>query len=232
VGLWWAGPAYEPSDGPAPIPLYTPFDRVAVDPTRDGQSSQSYLLGVWADEVPLVQGAWLLDKLYAIRGPLTHALPIIQKSPYLVTLPATIPEGQQNSTLLLYGQPIAQLHVADPGPRLLRDGYNATRVTAYVFDAQGVLLFSNAPPEGTARFDQGTGVTALPDGLWYLGANATRPEGAQRLPPAAMVIVDRLRPLLDGLPVGGVATAQTNVLVNLYGTLFVTVRIDELVYAP
>ena len=118
----------------------------------------------------------------------------------------------------------------DTGPRLLEDGYNATRVTAYVFDEAGLLLASNA--NDTARFSKHGDYARLPATAWYLGANGTAPDGTSHLPGFAKPLVDRVRPELDGLPVGGVATVRSNAYVSLYGTLFVTVRVDQLVHAP
>ena len=48
----------------------------------------------------------------------------------------------------------------------------------------------------------------------------------------AGALLAHMMPLLHGLPVGGVASIQTNAAVVVYGTLFVTVRVDGLVQAP
>lgn len=115
-------------------------------------------------------------------------------------------------------------------PVLFHDGHNATRVTAYVFDEDGLLVASNA--NDTARFEQHDDFFRLPSTAWYLGANETAPNGTAHLPAGARPLVERVRSQLDGLPVGGVATTRSNAYVALYGSLFVTLRIDELVHAP
>jgi hypothetical protein len=116
------------------------------------------------------------------------------------------------------------------GPRLGVDGYNATRVTAYVFDSAGALFATNA--NDTARFAGAADAQRLPGGAWYLGDNGTAPPGTHEVPAFAGALLAHMMPLLHGLPVGGVASIQTNAAVALYGTLFVTVRIDGLVQAP
>jgi hypothetical protein len=118
------------------------------------------------------------------------------------------------------------------GPRLLQGGYNATRVTAYVFDEAGLLLASNAQAADLLKYTLHGDFTRLPTVAWYLGANSTAPNGTVALPGFAKPLLDRVLPQLDGLPEGGVATARSNAYVNLFGTLFVTVRIDALVLAP
>lgn len=118
----------------------------------------------------------------------------------------------------------------DAGPRLLHGGHNATRVTAYVVDEAGLLLASNA--NDTARFRQHGDFVRLPSTAWYLGGNATAPNGTSALPGFAKPLVDRVRPQLDGLPVGGVASVRSNAYAALYGSLFVTVRVESLVHAP
>lgn len=122
------------------------------------------------------------------------------------------------------------LTVAGGAPFLFRDGHNATRVTAYVFDEAGLLLASNA--NDTARHTLHDDFVRLPSTAWYLGANATAPNGTSHLPGFAKPLVDRVRPQLDGLPVGGVASVRSNAYAALYGSLFVTVRVDALVLAP
>lgn len=120
----------------------------------------------------------------------------------------------------------------DLQPRLLQAGHNATRATAFVFDEVGLLVASNAPSNETARFTKHPDYLRLPSSAWYLGANATAPNGTARLPSFAQPLVDRVMGQLDGLPVGGVASTRSNAYVALYGSLFVTIRVDELVYAP
>jgi len=130
--------------------------------------------------------------------------------------------------------PCGQTHVvADPAqPRLGAAGFNATRVTVHVFDAQGELVFSNGDEAEQARLVRRHQPEQLPDGVWYLGANETAPDGTRRLPAAAAAFLDGVRPLLDGLPEGGVASVETEALRTWYGTLYVTLRVDELVHAP
>lgn len=120
----------------------------------------------------------------------------------------------------------------DTGPRLLHGGYNATKVTAFVFDEQARLLASNADAGDIARFTKHPDYLRLQETAWYLGDNAAAPNGTARLPSFAQPLVDRAMGQLDGLPVGGVASTRSNAYVALYGSLFVTVRVDELVYAP
>lgn len=117
-------------------------------------------------------------------------------------------------------------------PRLFIDGYNATRVTAHVFDEAGRLIASNAPAEDRARFLDGAMAQDLPEGVWYLGAQSPAPNGTSPPPALAAAFVNALRPSLMGLPEGGVATTQSNAFVAIYGTLFATVRVDDLVHAP
>jgi hypothetical protein len=120
----------------------------------------------------------------------------------------------------------------DEGPRLLQEGYNATRVTAYVFDEAGLLLASNAPGTELLSYPLHGDFVRLPTVAWYLGGNGTAPNGTVALPGFAKPLLDRVLPHLTGLPEGGVATARSNAYVSLFGTLFVTVRIDALVHAP
>lgn len=116
------------------------------------------------------------------------------------------------------------------GPRLGRDGYNATRATIYVFDSRGLLAATNDAKENWTRFPGSP--TTMDSALWYIGDNATAPNGTQKPPSFATPLIQKLRPLIEGLPVGGVASTQSNAYVSLYGTLFITARIDELAYAP
>lgn len=122
-------------------------------------------------------------------------------------------------------------HRPGSGPRFGVEGFNATRLTVFVVDAKGFLVASNAPAADQARFPGGTGAEALPTGLWYLG-NGTAPDGAEVPPAADSAVVARVARGLQGLPVGGVATAKTDALAWAYGTLYVTVRIDDLRFAP
>ncbi|HUR25121.1 MAG TPA: hypothetical protein VM327_03790 [Candidatus Thermoplasmatota archaeon] len=118
----------------------------------------------------------------------------------------------------------------DTGARLGLDGYNGTRATIYVFDERGLLAATNDAPGNWSRFAGSP--TTMESAVWYIGANGTAPNGTQKPPSFAMPFVQRLRPLMEGLPVGGVASTQSNAYVSLYGTLFITIRIDGLVYAP
>ncbi|MHB1261388.1 MAG: hypothetical protein ACYC2H_06700 [Thermoplasmatota archaeon] len=120
---------------------------------------------------------------------------------------------------------------AGPGsPRLGMDGYNATRATIYVFDERGLLAATNDAKENWTRFAGAP--TTMESAVWYIGANSTTPNGTEKPPSFAAPLVQKLRPLMEGLPVGGVASTQSNAYVSLYGTLFITARIDELAYAP
>jgi hypothetical protein len=117
------------------------------------------------------------------------------------------------------------------GPRLGRDGYNATRATIYVFDSRGLLAATNDSPGNWSRF--GGSPTTLDSALWYLGANGTAPNGTQEVPSFARPLLPQLRPQLEGLAVGGVASVRSNAYAGFgYGTLFITARIDALAYAP
>ncbi|MEA3136554.1 MAG: hypothetical protein QOC71_835 [Thermoplasmata archaeon] len=119
---------------------------------------------------------------------------------------------------------------ASLGPRLGIDGYNATRATIYVFDERGLLAATNDAPANHTRFPGSP--TTMDSATWYIGGNATAPNGTQKPPSFAAPLVQKLRPLMEGLPVGGVASTQSNAYVSLYGTLFITIRIDSLSYAP
>lgn len=113
--------------------------------------------------------------------------------------------------------------------RLGLGGFNATRLTVHAFAEDGALVASNAPEEIRAQFLRGDRAEVLPQALWYLGGNETLPAGTGRLPSVAAPLLATLWPQMHGMPEGGVATTQTNRLSWLYGTLYVTVRIDELV---
>ena len=119
---------------------------------------------------------------------------------------------------------------AELGPRLGRDGYNATRATIYVFDERGLLAATNDAPGNWSRFSGSP--TTMGSAVWYIGGNGTAPNGTEKPPSFAAPLVQKLRPLMEGLPAGGVASTQSNAYVSLYGTLFLTIRVDELVYAP
>lgn len=120
----------------------------------------------------------------------------------------------------------------ETGPVLGTSGYNATRVTVHVFDADGALVASNGNASEQARLGDGHKPQQLPGGVWYLGANETVPPGTQPLPASARAFLPQLRGLLVGLPEGGVAVTSTDALRGLYGTLYVTAQVDEIVYAP
>ena len=119
---------------------------------------------------------------------------------------------------------------ADLGPRLGSDGYNGTRATIYVFDERGLLAATNDDEGNWSRFAGSP--TSMESAVWYIGENGTAPNGTQKPPAFAAPLVQKLRPLMEGLPVGGVASTQSNAYVSLYGTLFITLRVDELVHAP
>jgi hypothetical protein len=118
----------------------------------------------------------------------------------------------------------------DTGPRLGLGGYNATRATVYVFDERGLLAATNDDEGNWSRFPGAP--TTMDPATWYIGANATAPNGTQHPPEFAKPLVEKLRPLMEGLPVGGVATTRSNAYVSYLGTLFITLRVDALVYAP
>ena len=102
----------------------------------------------------------------------------------------------------------------------------------HVVDAEGALVASNAPEADRARFMRGADANDLPQGVWYLGANATPPVGTQRPPALARGFIEEMRPLLVGLPEGGMASVETDAAAAFYGTLWVTLRVDGLVFAP
>lgn len=116
------------------------------------------------------------------------------------------------------------------GPRFGEEGYNATRATVYVFDSRGLLLFTNDPPGNWSEF-QGP-PTQFDAETWYLGDNGTAPEGTEPVPEFARPLLPQLRPVLQGVPVGGVVSAQSNAYASYFGTVFITARIDALTYAP
>ena len=231
-GLLWfvhPAPAHAP---PGEGAMIVPFDAVTVVPTPIGNGSSELLLGIWREPVPVVGGTWLMGRLTMTSAQGREGLPILQKSPLVVELPAGLREGSHGATLLLDNESLVQLLVAGPGPRFGMDGYNATRVTAYIFDEHGVLVASNADASNRSRFADGGDAQDLPDTVWYLGANESAPAGTEVLPAWGQAIASRLVPSLQGQPVGGVATTSSNALVALYGTLFITVQVDELVQAP
>jgi len=111
-----------------------------------------------------------------------------------------------------------------------RGGHNATRMTVYVFQPNGDLLAANAPDADLARFQLSGDFTRLPEGTWYLGENATTPPGTMRVPAAFAPFVASARPLLAGLPEGGIATVRADHW--LLGELWLTARLDAVVHAP
>lgn len=119
---------------------------------------------------------------------------------------------------------------ATQAPRFGVDGYNATRATVYVFDARGLLLFTNDAPGNWSEF-QGP-PTEFAAEVWYLGEKGSAPNGTKPVPSFARSLLPQLRPALTGTPVGAVVSAQSNAYASFYGTVFITARIDELVYAP
>jgi hypothetical protein len=151
------------------------------------------------------------------------------RTPYLALYEST----GAVAVCLRYAPCVATHEVAAPEePRLAVGGYNATRVTVHVFDADAELVFSNGNASEQARLTRTLTPEQLPRGTWYLGANATAPPGTQQPPPAARAFLTQARTLIDGLPVGGVATTQTDALAAWYGTLYITLRVDQLVLAP
>ena len=128
--------------------------------------------------------------------------------------------------------PTWHVQLSGDRPQFGRGGYNATRVTLHVFDADGELIASNGNASEQARLTGQFGPEQLPSGLWYLGANATAPAGTQPLPLYARAFLGQMRPLLVGLPIGGIATTSTDAAQGLYGTLHVTAQVTQLAYAP
>lgn len=116
--------------------------------------------------------------------------------------------------------------------RLGVDGYNATRVTVHVLDAEGELVFSNGNASDQERLVRNLTPQQLPAGVWYLGDNATAPAGTAKLPLAAQAFLGGYRDQLQGLDEGAVLTVQTDALKTWYGPLWITLRIEELVFAP
>lgn len=117
-------------------------------------------------------------------------------------------------------------------PRLGVDGHNGTRITVHVFDETGLLAATNAPANETGGFVGRSSPQQLPGGVWYVGSNATAPPGTRHIPSMARPLFDQLKPLMQGLPAGGVATIRSEAYASVYGVLYVTVRIDGLVEAP
>lgn len=126
--------------------------------------------------------------------------------------------------------------VTEPGPRFGVDGHNATRLTVYVFNDDDEVLAANAALSELNRFNVSDSLVALPDRPWYLGENGTTPAGTQRLPPEFRELGEQARTVLEGRPVGAVASARLAEadyrLGWLLGDLWLTVQVDELVHAP
>ena len=162
------------------------------------------------------------------RGTMTANLDC--PTPALVRLTVDAQRGLANDTAFIA---VGDLHLVEsPGPRFGLEGYNATRVTVHVFDGDGELVASNGNASEKARLTGKFAPNDLPGGTWYLGDNATAPDGTRHLPAAARALLPQLRALLVGLPEGGVATTHTDALSGAYGRLYVTARIDQLVHAP
>lgn len=117
-------------------------------------------------------------------------------------------------------------HKVPPGPRFGVGGYNASRMTIYGFETDGDLIASNA---GVGPFDKATFYQKLTGGIWYLGKGET-PDGMEEVPKEAKAFVNQARAKLVGLPPGGVAT--TTAKIDFVGTVYITVRLDALYYAP
>lgn len=146
------------------------------------------------------------------------------------TAPHSSAQATQDGDSLATIPQAVSLPSGSEGPRLGLDGHNATRATLYVFDSRGLLAATNDAPGNWSRFAGAP--TTMEPAVWYFGANDTAPDGTQKVPSFAAPLVQQMRPLMEGLPVGGVASAQSNAYVSLYGTLFITLRVDEIVYAP
>ncbi len=130
-------------------------------------------------------------------------------------------------------QPPAPYITRDAAPGEIRfgvDGFNATKLSFYAFNLDGEVLASSAPDADLARFRLSGAFIRLPDSVWYLGENATTPPGTARLPATLAPFLSQARPLLEGLPVGGVATVSTTHWA--LGELWLTARIDGLLQTP
>lgn len=201
----------------------------ALDPAEDRHRTASEPDGRFAFEGPPRVAAANDTAHVVVLADRPQALDAKWRTPYVA-----IYESTSSTALCLRFWPCVATHVvAAPGePRLGMAGFNGTRVTVHVFDAQGDLVFSNGNASEQARLTRTLTPAQLPAGTWYLGANATAPPGTQKPPLAAQAFLPQVRHLIQGLPVGGVATTQTDALATWYGTLFVTLRVDELVHAP
>jgi len=118
-------------------------------------------------------------------------------------------------------------HVAPESAAVFGAGYEAVNATLYVFDPLGHVVASNIAEGNITRFEVADDFFDLPTGTWYLGEGPA-PPGTEELPPWIKEIA---RPLLEGLPVGGVATlrADQHRYSWLTGELFLTARVEGLV---
>lgn len=229
------GPAHlaDEADGPA---FEFPFRDIAVSGTTpDGYRVLATLHPAITapDECPVAHGSGMKGNLHldgvqvqaTCLGPGLAALPLGEWTAVAV---GDWPSGPGADAVA----EVVEVRQAPPGPRLGLAGYNGTRVTVHVFDGAGELIASNGNASEQARLVRTYSAEQLPTGVWYLGAAPAAPPGTQPLPFAARALLPQLRPLLEGLPVGGVATTQTDALAGLYGRLYVTAQVDELVHAP
>lgn len=105
---------------------------------------------------------------------------------------------------------------------------HGVRLTVFVFDADGLLLASNAPAAEQEPFPAHPDKRSvqLENRTWHVGRGPT-PDGMASLP----VAIGTARDALEGLPVGGVASAAVHEhpYRHLVGPLYVTVQIDVIV---
>jgi hypothetical protein len=170
----------------------------------EGLSWQEPTLGLYTATVPTCR---------------TAESPMLRCDPYWAFGPWVVPR-------------VHEMDPASPGPRLGVDGHNGTRITVHVFDETGLLAATNAPEHETEAFRGRSTPEPLPGGIWYVGDSPTAPNGTRHVPSAARPLFEQLRPLMHGLPVGGVASVRSDAFASVYGVLYVTVRIDALVKAP
>lgn len=125
---------------------------------------------------------------------------------------------------------------APPGARFGVDGHNATRVIFYAWSSDQEVIATNAPLHELNRFPVKDDYAQMPAEAWYLGDNETAPEGTRKLPREFEDLGREARDLLQGTPVGGVASAKLPEedygLGWLLGDLWLTVQVQELLRAP
>lgn len=152
-------------------------------------------------------------------------------------LPAIVAGAYADGTLRTVNATVTLRHAggvgsnatAAPVARFGVGDRNVTRVTAYVFRLDGLLLATNDNDLRAARYPHSGDYRKLPEVDWYLG-NAQAPNGTTAVPRLIKPVFDQLRPGLVGLPVGGVSTVRidSGILADLYGSVYVTVRVESL----